>query len=240
MKLPLALQRSRAAGVDVDMRVPLESLAKECPSEISSDVAASLSSYRIPKVAEDGSCSLPDVLEPEPFQVLDALRKAAAPNSNSSDDEVGKAQLRRLYTLKEFCKRLQELTKSDWVGVYERFDSGNGYEQLMKLAYVGAPSRPYFPLTAEFASHSNNSTVAMTTDAIVIHDVRAMSKDTPYYTCDGKVRAEVCAPIVAADGVCIGIIDVEKFKAGWSESDIDAILNACQQLADHDLLRAAF
>ena len=38
----------------------------------------------------------------------------------------------------------------------------------MKEAYVGEPSRAFFPLTPEFAAGSNNSTVAMTSTAIII------------------------------------------------------------------------
>ena len=36
-----------------------------------------------------------------------------------------------------------------------------------------------------------------------------MAPDTPYYICDGRVRFEVCAPIVGEDGEVQGIIDLE-------------------------------
>ena len=58
---------------------------------------------------------------------------------------------------------------ADWVGVYMTVPpsidgltaaGGDGSApNLLKLAYVGSISRPYFPLTAEFAESSNNSTV---------------------------------------------------------------------------------
>ncbi len=40
---------------------------------------------------------------------------------------------------------------------------------LVKEAYVGEPSRAYFPLTEEFALTSNNSTAALRQHAIVIN-----------------------------------------------------------------------
>jgi len=39
---------------------------------------------------------------------------------------------------------------------------------LLKEAYVGEPSRAYFPLTTDFAVGSNNSTVAMSNIGVVI------------------------------------------------------------------------
>jgi hypothetical protein len=51
--------------------------------------------------------------------------------------------------------------------------------RLMKLAYTGAPSRAYFPLTEEFAKSSNNSTVAMTGNTGIIQDVTKLADDVP-------------------------------------------------------------
>lgn len=45
---------------------------------------------------------------------------------------------------------------------------------LVKEAYVGSASRPYFPLTDAFAAKSNNSTVAMTKKTMVYHHVDAV------------------------------------------------------------------
>ena len=126
---------------------------------------------------------------------------------------------------------------------------------LLKEAYVGEPSRPFFPLTAEFAAGSNNSTVAMTNTTVVIPDTQHMDDDVAYYVCSSKVRSEVCAPIAVpklvgggvpgskdevegsgpAPGV-IGIIDVEAWDAHhFSPAHIDVILHTCAELGRHTL-----
>ena len=105
----------------------------------------------------------------------------------------------------------------------------------MKEAYVGEPSRAYFPLTQEFAKGSNNSTVGLTNTAIVIPDTQHIDSDVAYYVCSSKVRAEVCAPI-ARDGVVVGIIDVEAWRPNhFARKDVDVILHTCAALADRNL-----
>jgi L-methionine (R)-S-oxide reductase len=80
---------------------------------------------------------------------------------------------------------------------------------LVKLAYRGSPSRAEFPLTEEFAAHSNNSSVGLTGHARVIQDVVSYAAaGGQYYTCDPSVMAEVCLPLFCNGHVC-GIIDAE-------------------------------
>ena len=80
------------------------------------------------------------------------------------------ATLRRLRALRAVCAAVADRVGAQWVGVYQvvpasdaaaRFGGDAAAPNLLKLAYVGAPSRPYFPLTAAFAAGSNNSSVAM-------------------------------------------------------------------------------
>ena len=203
-------------------------------SPVEAEVAPALSSYRVPRLGDaDGGCGVG--LEPEPFCVLDALRQLPR-------FEDAATALRRLRRLRGACEALAAATGAQWVGVYESTPTPDaaeaGARQLLKLAYVGAPSRAYFPLTEAFAAGSNNSTSVLRRQAIVIHDVRRMGGDTPYYTCDGKVRSEVCAPIMAPSGECIGLIDCESWSAdNFSVERVAAILRLAAQLGAADLLR---
>ncbi len=80
---------------------------------------------------------------------------------------------------------------------------------LVKLAYRGTPSRAEFPLTEEFASHSNNSRVGLSGHARIIQDVAAyVALGGEYYTCDPTVQAEACVPVLDCYNV-VGIIDLE-------------------------------
>ena len=107
---------------------------------------------------------------------------------------------------------------------------------LVKLAYVGRPSRAIFPLNSLFHTISNNSWVAMEGRPKLIQDVAAY--DGPYYACDGDVQSELCAPILGDDGAVLGIIDAESFQKGHFDAQRAAdILQAC---ADLGRLRLGF
>jgi putative methionine-R-sulfoxide reductase with GAF domain len=196
-------------------------------------------------VTADGTCSRPDDLEPEPFDVL-----AHTVGVKSPEDAGYFAAVRRLAVLKSIVESLAKYTASDWLGVYRVIESPSaarptsvGEQCLVKESYVGAPSRPFFPLTPAFAELSNNSTVALTGSAILLPDTRKLGAEEPYYVCDGKVRSELCAPITCpSTGKVIGIIDAESFApqhySGSAEGDArtNAILLACQRLGEAGLL----
>ena len=185
-------------------------------------------------------------MSPEPFDLLAVMQGLKV-------DEISLEHpaLKRVALLRGVIEALVTATGADWVGVYRTVEghaSTPAKRCLVKEAYFGAPSRPFFPLTEEFAAHSNNSTVAMKSEACIILDTRALSDDEPYYICDGKVRAEICAPIIdPSTGACIGIIDAEAFKprffavAGDDGEDVDAsrrtatILAACKKLGEWGL-----
>ena len=184
-------------------------------------------------------------MAPSPFDALAAAQRAV-PGS----DEV--ATLCRLRSLKAICAAVSEATGAQWCGIYQVIPATDdpklreaggepGASNLLKLAYIGAPSRPYFPLTAEFAEGSNNSTVAMSGCAVVYHDVLALPSDAPYYTCDGQVRAEACVPIFGSGGSSevIGIMDVEAFHPDVFRParGLGVVLAACDQLSRTNILR---
>jgi len=209
------------AGTPVDVVAAAASVPALAPDE-----AASLSAYLVPEQAE-GACAAPGRLQADPFNVLAALQAAG-----------GEGGVRRLAALRTVCAELARLCDAQWAGVYLRVrPPGCEDEALMKLAYVGAPSRALFPLTPEFAAHSNNSTVGLSGEAVVIRDVRALPPDSPYYTCDGRVRSELCAPICDGFGRVLGIVDVEAFEPDvFTPERVDAVLHCCAQLAKTKLL----
>ena len=197
------------------------------PFKLSAELADSLRAYRVPAVVE-GACSSPDRLQEAPFELLKALASCGCAAGGEE------ATLHRLAVLRHVCERLAEVCEAQWAGVYLRVRlPGSDVEALLKLAYIGAPSRALFPLTEEFAAHSNNSTVGLSGDAVVISDVQAMPADSPYYQCDGKVRSELCAPITCPNtGRVLGIVDVEAFEPGtFTPERVTAVLHCCAHLS---------
>jgi len=71
-----------------------------------------------------------------------------------------------------------------------RTPTGRGV--LVKEAYVGEPSRAEFPLTESFAERSNNSSVGLSGEAVLVEDVA--EHDGPYYECDDSVRSGSAVP----------------------------------------------
>lgn len=205
------------------------------PGAVPADAAelAALFTYRIPRVtADDETCSRG--LDPEPFDLHRALTGVSF-----SVSAVDAAHAIRLSKLGAVVRHVARCTGAEWAGVYRVVPSDaaaypvlvGSASTLLKEAYVGAPSRPFFPLTAAFAAKSNNSTVGMSGDAVVIQDTRRLDDETPYYSCDGSVRSELCAPVRAPDGRVIGIMDVEAFAPGFFTPErIAFVLDVCAQL----------
>ncbi len=158
-----------------------------------------LYTYPIPKISEDGSCTLPDQLEDEPYDV-----------SRKFNDD------RKMVFIKKIVELLKEQTASEWAGIYKKIN-----DKLVKLYYIEAPSRPEFPLTEDFAKISNNSKVGMSGKAILVNDVEAhVEQGKAYYNCDNKVKSELCLPILV-NGKVWGIIDLEAFnKKHYSDQRI--------------------
>eukprot|EP00762_Andalucia_godoyi_P006924 ANDGO_08288.mRNA.1 hypothetical protein len=141
-----------------------------------------------------------------------------------------------LIALSKWVRKLQEAAGGpEWVGIYKLMDCCPQFPNekcLIKMSYIGAPSRVFFPYSLKDVS--NNVRVAMTKAVISIEDVAA--HDGAYYECDGRVRSELCAPIVVDDAV-VGIVDLESFTPGHFSSDRKAaILKICQEIAESNLL----
>ncbi len=157
--------------------------------------------YQIPELGEGGACSLFGHLAAEPYNL------AATLGGETSDNL---SLLQRMTAVVEFYQRH---SRSDWFGVYQRRLNLAGEDVLVKLAYFGAPSRPEFPLTTEFAAISNNSSVALSGQARLISQVASyVAAGGEYYTCDPKVQAEACLPLYGTSGEVIGIVDAEAFS----------------------------
>ena len=238
------LDRAQAAGrlSGLESIVDVFKLAAAAGNDAGKD--ASLRRWKFPeppKIA--GACSRK--MADEMFDALGAAR-ASVPGLSEE------AALSRLRALRAVCALVAEKTNAHWCGIYQvvqpsagtdlgPFGGDNGAPNLLKLAYIGAPSRPYFPLTAAFAAGSNNSTVAMSGRAIVYHDILTLPTDSPYYTCDARVRSEACVPIFGPAGSdeVIGIMDVEAFEPDVFRpaEALGLVLAACAQLSNADLLR---
>lgn len=161
--------------------------------------AAAVWQYQIPELGEGGSCSLFGALQDEPFKLDSILERV--PSTESA-----------LSNLQAIVQFIELKTNVDWFGIYQTRQIKEG-SQLLKLAYRGAPSRPLFPLTAEFSKISNNVQVGLSGKGRIINNVEAyVQQGGEYYTCDPKVKSEVCLPLYDTQNQCIGIIDAESFE----------------------------
>lgn len=156
--------------------------------------------FRVPELGEGGSCSLFGQLADEPYDLTPIL---------GGQTDANQQLLAKVTAIVQFY---QANSASHWFGVYQRRNNPAGETVLVKLAYFGAESRAEFPLTTEFAAISNNSTVGLSGQGRIINDVAAyLAQGGEYYTCDPKVQAEACLPLVGASGEVVGIIDSEAF-----------------------------
>lgn len=182
-------------------------------------------SYRVPKLSPDGSCSAEKGgLEDEPYD----LRGILGATSFAREEEVT-IRVRALYDLLD---EIQTGIKADWIGIYQAAINVYGERVLVKLAYHGSPSRAEFPLTQEFATLSNNSTVGITGEAVIIESV-AQHRGA-YYTCDVHVKSEACLPIFNDAGAVIGIVDAESFVDGhFNKGNVLRLEALCTKLSSY-------
>ena len=159
---------------------------------------ASLYTYPVPIMTEDGTCSIVDKLAPVPYDLAAIL-------GGRSEQST-----RRLALLERLVERVQETTGADWVGVYQRRAGVAEVPVLVKVSYIGRASRAEFPLTTEFAERSTNSTVGLTGRATVIDDVsKYVEAGGGFYVCDDGVQSEACVPILDEERQVVGVVDVE-------------------------------
>ncbi len=174
-----------------------------------------LYTYRVPMLSEDGSCSLIEELAPTPYDLTAIL---------GGRNEANK---RKLLLLNQLVEHGTQLLGADWVGIYQARRNGFADTVLAKLAYRGRPSRAEFPLTAQFAAGSTNSSVGLSGHAKVIDDVAAYTAEGGgFYVCDDAVQSEICVPLFDEAGKTIGIIDAEAAPKAFFNADRTATVVA--------------
>jgi putative methionine-R-sulfoxide reductase with GAF domain len=202
-------------GREEDVERAIRDLMEAMGEKVAPGDPASLYSYRVPMLTEDGTCSIVDRLAPVAYDLAEIL-------GGRSEQTT-----RRLALLERLVERAQETTGADWVGIYQRRTNTAGVPVLAKLAYVGRPSRAEFPLTPQFAQMSTNSTVGLTGRATVIDDVgKHVESGGGFYVCDDGIQSEACVPILDEARSVIGIVDVEAKPKGFFGAERLAVIAA--------------
>jgi len=202
-------------GREEDVERAVRDLVDALSEKVEIGDPGSLYSYQVPMLTEDGTCSIVDQLAPVPYDLSVIL-------GGRSEQTT-----RRLALLERLVERVQETTGADWVGVYQRRMNPAKQSVLVKLAYVGRPSRAEFPLTREFAERSTNATVGLTGRATVIDDVsKHVEAGGGFYVCDDGVQSEACVPIIDEARNVAGIIDVEAKPRGFFGANRLAVIAA--------------
>ena len=203
--------RTREADVGRAVRDLMETLGEA----VNVADADAVYAYPVPLLTEDGTCSVVDELAPVPYDLTAIL-------GGRQDQST-----RRLVLLKRLVQRAQETTGAEWIGIYQRRANAAGVPVLVKLAYVGRPSRAEFPLTHEFAARSINSTVGLTGHATVIDDVgKHVEAGGGFYVCDDGVQSEACVPILDEARQVRGIVDAEAKPKGFFGAERLAVIAA--------------
>jgi len=202
-------------GREAEVERAVRDLMEAMGEKVAVDDPSTLYTYPVPMMTEDGSCSVVDRLAPVPYDLAAIL-------GGRSEQAT-----RRLALLERLVERTQETTGADWVGVYQRRVNPAGATVLVKLSYVGRPSRAEFPLTREFAERSTNATVGLTGRATVIEDVsRHVEAGGGFYVCDDGVQSEACVPILDESREVAGIVDAEAKPRGFFGADRLAVVAA--------------
>ena len=206
----------RVADVERAARDLLEAMGEK----VDVGDGSSLYAYPVPMMTEDGTCSVVDQMAPVPYDL--------APILGGRSEQT----TRRLALLERLVERAQETTGADWVGVYQRRVNAAGVAVLVKVSYVGRPSRAEFPLTHEFAQRSTNSTVGLTGRATVIDDVaKHVEAGGGFYVCDDGVQSEACVPILDEARQVIGIVDAEAKPRAFFGAERLAVIAALAVVA---------
>lgn len=225
MNAPDALQRiasyTRAAGLvsltgrATDIERSVHDLVEALAEKVAIADPDSLYTYPVPMLTPDGTCSVVDSIAPTAYDLGVVLGGRTEQTT------------RRLGLLERLVERVQETSGADWIGIYQRRVNPAGIPVLVKLAYVGLPSRAEFPLTTEFAGRSTNATVGLTGHATVIDDVsKHVEAGGGFYVCDTGVQSEACLPILDDRLQVAGIVDAEAKPKGFFGANRLAILAA--------------
>ena len=184
--------------------------------------------FQVPLLGEGGTCSLFGELDPVEFDLSSTL-------------SVKELQL--LPLLQNITDYLEQKSNVDWFGIYLKRTNQKGESVLTKMSYFGKASRAEFPLTKEFSTLSNNSYVGLTGEKRTINNVEQYRQSGgEYYTCDPKVKSELCWPIISnkndtsanTQTEILGIIDAECFDNDRFDEKTLAIFEAaCQFLSEN-------
>ncbi len=192
------------AGREADVQRSVRDLMEAMGEKVAIADPASLYAYPVPMLTEDGTCSVFDEMAPVPYD-LGAILGGRSEQAT-----------RRLALLRRFVERARETTGADWVGIYQVRSNPAGARVLVKLSYVGRPSRAEFPLNRAFAERSTNSTVGLTGRATVIEDVgKHVEAGGGFYVCDDGIQSEACVPILDEARQVAGIVDAEARPRGF-------------------------
>lgn len=185
-------------------------------------------SFQVPLLGEGGTCSLFGELDPVEFDLTATL----------SNDELNLLPL-----LQNITDWVVEKSKVDWFGIYLKRTNQQNEPVLTKMSYFGKPSRAEFPLTEAFSQLSNNTYVGLNGEKRTINNVEQYrDSGGEYYTCDPKVKSELCWPIISnknntsssTQTEILGIIDAECFENDRFDETTQAIFDtACQFLSEH-------
>jgi putative methionine-R-sulfoxide reductase with GAF domain len=207
-------------GREESVELALRDLMEAMTEKVAVGDPDSLYTYDVPVLTEDGACSVVDQLAPTPYDLTPIL-------GGRSEQTT-----RRLALLERLVERAQETTGADWVGVYQRRRNAAGEPVLVKLSYVGRPSRAEFPLTREFAERSTNSTVGLTGRATLIDDVgKHVEAGGGFYVCDDGIQSEACVPILDEAREVVGIVDAEAKPRGFFGAERAAVIAALALVA---------
>ena len=206
-------------GREESVELALRDLMEAMTEKVAVRDLDSLYTYTVPMLTEDGTCSVVDQLAPVPYDLTEVVGGRTEQTT------------RRLALMERLVERVRETTGADWVGIYQRRRNGAG-ELLVKLSYVGRPSRAEFPLTREFAERSTNSTVGLTGRATVIDDVgKHVESGGGFYVCDDGIQSEACVPILDEARDVVGIVDAEAKPRGFFGGERLAVIAALALVA---------
>jgi len=206
-------------GREDTVELALRDLIEAMTEKVAVTDPDSLYTYDVPMLTEDGTCSVVDQLAPVPYDLTPIL-------GGRSEQTT-----RRLALMERLLERAQETTGADWIGIYQRRRNAGG-EVLVKLSYVGRPSRAEFPLTREFAERSTNSTVGLTGRSMLIDDVgRHVEAGGGFYVCDDGIQSEACVPILDDSREVAGIVDAEAKPRSFFGADRLAVIAALALVA---------
>ena len=96
------------AGREGNVERAVRDLMEAMGEKVAVGDPASLYTYQVPLLTEDGTCSVVDQMAPVPYDLTAIL-------GGRSEQTT-----RRLALLERLVERVQETTGADWVGVYQR------------------------------------------------------------------------------------------------------------------------